>query len=100
MISKGKYWLEQVKERRRMAIYSDAWDEASDNPSPKHMRKWSDMTLHRRINDGSLSTAASSMAEREQRRREAWAAPAGRAFYVSMGAFIVAAAALVVSLLR
>lgn len=38
--------------------------------------------------------------ERELRRREAWEAPAGKAFWISIGALVISSGALLVSILK
>lgn len=49
---------------------------------------------------GQMTATSRSMAERELRRTEAWAAPSGRAFYVSLFALFISALAPFVSIAR
>ena len=81
----------------RQATYEEAWDE--------HARPW---TTVRRLNDHQLIEKLASgepdptyrlALEAEQRRREAWRSPAGKAFKVSLLALAVSIIALVKSFL-
>lgn len=80
--------------------FSDAFDEHTGNPSPQRIRKWSDLELHKWLASDTLQPIKRGMAERELRRREAWAAPAGRAFWISCGALATSFAALAISVYR
>ena len=69
------------------------------NPSPSGAKKLSDYQLHEAIrlaDRGQYHVQA--IAEAELRRREAWAAPAGRAFWISIVSVVVALGALAVSI--
>lgn len=63
---------------------------------PAVIRKLSDRRLHEWV---ALAKGDAKVAlDRELRRREAWAAPAGRAVWISIGALAVSIAAIAVSL--
>ena len=71
------------------------------NPSPQAARRISDYQLHEaiRLSDkGQYHVQA--IAEAELRRREAWAAPAGRAFWISIASAAIALGALVISIAK
>ncbi len=66
------------------------------------LRRLSDEAFNTQLGDVGNTTAAPwrrIAVEREMRRRDAWAAPAGRAFWISLAALSVSIAALVISTL-
>lgn len=79
------------------------------NEDPKRFQPSADPWVLRRLSDHALNTQLSDPAptqrdpsrrvalERELRRRDAWAAPAGRAVWISAAALIVSVLALLVS---
>lgn len=67
---------------------------------PKVIRRATDKQLHAMLAGDDATKAARIALEREQRRREAWAAPAGRAYWISVAALLVAAGSLVATILR
>lgn len=71
------------------------------NPSPKGAQKLSDYQLHEAIRLADRGQHhVQAIAEAELRRREAWAAPAGRAFWISIVSAVLAVGALVVSIMK
>ena len=62
------------------------------------LRSWPDDKLHIIGKSMSMGPAAQSMIDAEQRRREAWKAPAGAAFWISCAALLVSLAALALAL--
>lgn len=63
------------------------------------VRRLSDEALHRWIGKAT-DKQSTSLLERELRRREAWAAPAGRAFWISLASLAIATGALIVSIVN
>lgn len=71
------------------------------NPSPKAARRLSDYQLHEAIRQADRGQYhVQAMAEAELRRREAWRAPAGRAFWISIVSATIALGALAVAILK
>lgn len=68
----------------------------------------SDPSLLRKLNAGALAGIAfnstnpveKALVEQEVRRREAWAAPAGRSFWLSIAALAVSIGALAVAIFK
>lgn len=92
-----------------------AWRRAElrwHNKNPSEFMPLDDVWVLRRLNEEAFNTQLSDLGntgsapwrrtavEREMRRRDAWAAPAGRAFWISLGALVVAIASLLISAFR
>ena len=60
----------------------------------REVRRWPDDKLHIIAKSMAMGPAVQSMIDAEQRRREAWKAPAGAAFWLSCAALLVSLAAL------
>lgn len=67
---------------------------------PAMIRRATDHQLHAMLAGEHATKAERIGLEREQRRREAWASPAGRAYWISIGALLVAAGSLAYTILR
>lgn len=80
--------------------FYDVRDEALGRYSLKDMRGWDDRELHEQISDRRLQPDEHAMAERELRRREAWAAPAGKAILISLLAMGVSVFSIALSLFK
>lgn len=84
-------------QRRMKREYERAFIDAGMDAGefiPEHLatiRGATDKQLHAMLAGDHATKAERIGLEREQRRREAWAAPAGRAYWISIGALIVAA---------
>lgn len=63
------------------------------------IRHLSDDALHRWIGKATNKQSL-SLLDRELRRREAWAAPAGRAYWISLASMVIAIGALIVSIMK
>lgn len=72
----------------------NVFEEMFDLPNTKRVRSWSTQKLHEELADRRLSQAQRTVVESELGRREAWAAPAGRAVWISLLALAVAAVSL------
>lgn len=71
------------------------------NPSPQGARPLSDYRLHEAIRLADRGqNHVQAIAEAELRRREAWRAPAGRAFWISIVSAAIALGALAVAIFR
>lgn len=71
------------------------------NPSLRGARKISDYQLHEAIRHADRGGYhVQSIAEAELRRREAWRAPAGHAFWISIGSAIIALVSLGTSIFK
>lgn len=71
------------------------------SPTPEGARRLSDYRLHEAIrlaDRGQYHVQA--IAEAELRRREAWRAPAGRAFWISIASAVIALGALAVAIFK
>ncbi|WP_344707407.1 hypothetical protein [Sphingomonas swuensis] len=71
------------------------------NPTPEGARLLTDYRLHEaiRLSDrGQYHVQA--IAEAELRRREAWRAPAGRAFWISIVSVLIAFGALAIAIIK
>lgn len=67
-------------------------------PDARRIRALTDRQLHRFLGEQKISPAERLALEREVRRRDAWAAPAGRAFWISVLALVVSSVALIATL--
>ena len=63
------------------------------------VRLLSNDALHRWIGKAN-NRQSLSLLDRELRRREAWAAPAGRAYWISVASLVIAIGALIVSIMK
>jgi hypothetical protein len=71
------------------------------DPSPQRAKRLSTFQLHEAIRLADRGQYhVQSIAEAELRRREAWAAPAGWAFRISIASAAIAAVALYVSIIK
>jgi hypothetical protein len=73
----------------------------SMNPTPEGAQRLSDYRLHEAIrlaDRGQYHVQA--IADAELRRREAWRAPAGRAFWISIASAAIALGALAVAVFK
>ena len=69
------------------------------NPNPESARRLSTYRLHEAIRLAERGQYhVQEIAEAELRRREAWAAPAGKAFWISIASTILASIALAISI--
>jgi len=78
-------------ERRPVAL--------KDPNDPVMIRHFSDSALHYWLSKATEPNSRISL-ESELRRREAWAAPAGRSTWIATAALIVSLAALIISTLK
>lgn len=104
VLSKFAEWR-KAREWRRAELH---WH----NSNPSQFTPIDDAWVLRRLKDDAFNTQLGDVGntgaapwrriavEREMRRRDAWAAPAGRAYWISLGALLVAIASLLVSALR
>lgn len=70
-------------------------------PTPEAARRLSDYQLHEAIRHADRGNFhVQAMAEAELRRREAWRAPAGRAFWISIASATIALGALAVAIFK
>jgi len=67
---------------------------------PSEVRSLSDIDLHELVTRNELSAGSRSMMEREIKRREAWDAPAGKAFWISIIALAVSLSSLLWTVLN
>lgn len=71
------------------------------DPSDIGARKLSDFRLHEAIRQSDRGQYhVQAIAEAEFRRREAWRAPAGRAFWISIASAVIAPGALGVAIFK
>jgi hypothetical protein len=73
-------WRNRREARHEAALIEEIFEEEFGRPNVRKLRNWRPEKLHGHLTDSKLTPAERSMAESELRRREAWAAPAGRAF--------------------
>jgi hypothetical protein len=104
MIGRIRSWAALRKSRRAFEEQTLALYEVglANMPAPHEafiVRKMSDDRLHAWLAKNPTGEAKVAL-ERELRRREAWAAPAGKAFWISIGSLAVAIVALLVGLAR
>lgn len=66
--------------------------------SEDELRRIDGYQLHQLAENYAIESAGRARAAAELRRREAWAAPAGRAYWISVGALVVSLCAVVVSI--
>jgi hypothetical protein len=96
---------QRLRDKWAQRKYRQGWDAAhlnairngaagDDVNRPDLLRKVSDERLNELLG-GDIKGDGRVALEREQRRREAWAAPAGRAFWISLLAIFISAATLV-----
>ena len=92
----------EIKENKLLLVLYKMEFPTIDPPHEGYIiRKLSEDNLHRLLVKAELGHAQAKIAiERELRRRDAWASPAGRAFWISMAALIVSIAAFGVSILK
>jgi hypothetical protein len=69
-------------------------------PTIHEIREWTDTELHEKKVDRHTSPASLSLIEAEIRRRDAWAAPAGKAFWISCAALALSVISLVFTALK
>lgn len=67
-------------------------------PDSRKIRALTDQQLHRFLGEQKISSPERFALEREMRRRDAWAAPAGRAYRISVCALVVSSVALMATL--
>lgn len=95
-------WIANLRTRREQRaqnrLIENTFAEAFERPNREQIREWDHESLHRALVSNELLPVERSMAEAELRRREAWAAPAGRSFIVSVIALAVSFAAVAISL--
>jgi hypothetical protein len=91
-------WSERRRQLAETRMIEETFDELGGRPKFHQIRGWSRRELHAQIVSGELHPVELSMAKSELQRREQWDAPAGRAFWISVIALLIAAAALVVSI--
>lgn len=93
----AQWWRERDPDSLLLLLYEMRSIDLSDPDRPQLIRRFSDEALHHWLAKA-REPKSRSMLERELRRREAWAAPAGRAYWISVAAFCVSVAALLVSI--
>ena len=90
--------LSDRRERREKAeqerLLEDTFAEAFGRPNLKQIKGWKDRELHAQLTANDLKPVERAMAERELRKREAWEAPAGRAYWQSWAAIVISLFAL------
>lgn len=72
----------------------DVLAESFGRPSIRTIRNWTDEELALNLVERYLHPSERHLAEVEQRNREAWAAPAGRAYNLSRWALAISVVAL------
>lgn len=87
-------WREARRIARTQRGFDDAFNEIFGEGDRVNPRTLKDRELHARLARPDLGPVARGMASQELRRREAWAAPAGRAYWISATALVVSIAAL------
>lgn len=95
-----RQWADGRAARREQREHDEAFSEVFDQPTKARMRRWSDEELHRKMASNDLWPETLSLAQRELDRRKAWEAPAGRAFWISCAALLLAGLSMLVSLFR
>ena len=79
----------------RETTFDEAWDEYARRWT--QVRRLSDHALIERLTTEKLDPTYRLALEAEQRRREAWRSPAGKAIWISLIALVVSIVALVQS---
>ena len=93
-----KRWRQSLDARRQRRFAQELFADGTNSPSRKRLRKWSDERLSEHLVQGTLWPVSLRMAEAELRRREAWRAPAGWAFWISLLALLISAGALAMTI--
>ena len=94
-------WISLWRSERAAAaeerLVEDTFAEAFGRPNMKQIKGWKDRELHAWLVSTDLQPVERSMAEGELRHREAWSAPAGRAYRMSRWALALSIVAILVT---
>jgi hypothetical protein len=91
----------QDRENNRAAVkVTDRLRHKDGDFTKAEIRAWTDEQLIARLKGTPLHHVSRGLAEQELKRREAWAAPAGKAYWISIAALAVSFCSLIVAALK
>lgn len=82
-----------------MKLMEEVFETSFGIPHTRGLRRWSREKVREILVSGRLSAVQRMELEAEMRRREAWDAPAGKAYWLSVIALLVSAASLAVAII-
>lgn len=103
MLNKPWDWWRRLRNRGvsdiLLTLYEHGGVSLKDPTDHRLIALLSDGALHRWLGQASNRASVTAL-ERELRKREAWAAPAGRAFWLSLASLAIATGSLIISVMR
>ena len=97
-------WFKRLHDNRvsrsETRLFEETINEMTGRPSVRQIKKWKREELHKALVGNNLHPFERSIAEQKLRKQDAWDAPAGRAYYVSLAALVLSIVAIAISLLK